>query len=212
MQAESNILGAAGSPERDFLGAGEIMACREGHSRAHHLFIKEGRVIGRLRWQGMRRAVYESDGVRFEITVGPLGKRINAIDSDGGESWLIERRRASPRRAQELRIEAAEGDNFCLSRTVDRGLRSRASLTVRKEFYASTLMTFRFETRHRTQTTFRVEITSTMKREARFGHRLLALTACRIILERRQSGSQPLRAKEKAGSISRARERIRFQG
>ncbi len=211
MQAKANSLGAGSPYEPDFIGAGEIMVRREGYSRANHLFIKEGRVIGRLSWRGMRRAVYESDGVRLEITVGPLGKRIYVVDRDGGESSLIERRQASPRRRRHLRIEAAEGDNFLLTRTVDGRLKSRASLTVCKEFYDSTLMVFKFETRRRTQTTFRVEITSTMKREARFGHRLLALVAARIILERRQSGSQPLRAKEEAGSAPRARVRVRFQ-
>ena len=211
MQAEANILSASVAMDRDFIGEGEIVVRREGCSRARHLFIKEGRVIGRLRWQGLRGAVYESDGVRLEIRVGALGRRINIIGHDGDESCLIERSRNNPHRREDLRIEAAEGDNFCISRTMDRRLRSQTSLTVYKEFYASTLMIFRYETMRRTQTTFHVEIKSTMKREARFGHRLLALLASHIILERRHSGSHPQRAKEKSSSVSHSRARIRFR-
>jgi len=53
-----------------------------------------------------------------------------------------------------------------------------------------------------------------MKWEARFLHRLLALIVCRIILERRRSGSQPQRVKEMRprhfASSARVRERKRI--
>jgi hypothetical protein len=52
-----------------------------------------------------------------------------------------------------------------------------------------------------------------MRREARFVHRLLALVVCRIILERRHSGSQPLRVKEQPrrfASSARVRDRKRL--
>jgi hypothetical protein len=52
-----------------------------------------------------------------------------------------------------------------------------------------------------------------MKWEARFVHRLLALSVCRIILERRHSGCRPQRVKEtklrRFASSARVRERKR---
>src|ERR687895_417723 len=84
--------------ERDFMGEAEVIVRREGHSRARHLFTVNGRVISRLRWRGMRQAVYEAEGMRFDINVTALGKRIAIISEDGGESFLVERSRANPRR------------------------------------------------------------------------------------------------------------------
>src|ERR1051325_3985126 len=117
MQASVNILKAAAGEtfERDFMGEGEIIVRREGHSRARHLFLLEGRTIARLQWRGLRRAVYEADGMRFAISVGALDKRIAIIAEDGSESFLVERSRANPHRAG-LRAEMAEGDNFRLLR------------------------------------------------------------------------------------------------
>jgi len=109
-------------------------------------------------------------------------------------------------------VEMAEGDNFRLMRSSDSRLRSEESLSVHKEFYTSTLLVFRFDVRRRTQTTARIEVKPVMKWEARFTHRLLALTVSRIILERRHSGSQPLRVKEQPQrftSSARVRERKR---
>jgi hypothetical protein len=49
-----------------------------------------------------------------------------------------------------------------------------------------------------------------MKWESRFIHRLIALIVCRIILERRHSGSRPMRVKERPrGFASSARVRNR---
>ena len=198
--------------ERDFIGECEVVVKREGHSRARHLFTANGRTIARLRWRGLRQAIYEADGMRYYITIGALQKRIAIATDEGAESFLLERSRANPRR-EEQRVEMAEGDNFCLSRSWDSRLRSDVSLAVHKEHYRSTLMTFRFNNTRRTQTTVRVEISSTMRREARFVHRLLALVVCRIILERRHSGSQPLRIKEhpaRFASSARVRDRKRL--
>ena len=196
---------------RDFMGEGEIVVRREGHSRARHLFISNGRTIARLRWQGLRRAIYEADGCRFDINVSALGRRIAIVTEEGSESFLLERARANPHR-EGVRIEMAENDNFRLIRSSDSRLRSEASLSVHKEFYTSTLLVFRFDVRRRTQTTARIEVKPVMKWEARFTHRLLALTVSRIILERRLSGSQPLRIKENPRhftSSARVRERKR---
>jgi hypothetical protein len=200
MQVSVEILSAAAGEafERDFPDAAEILVRREGHSRARHLFTVNGRIIARLRWRGQRRAVYEADGLRFYINVGALQKKIALTAEDGSESFLVERSRANPHRAG-LRVEMAEGDNFRLLRARDSRLRSAYSFSVNKPFYASTLMVFRFDAHRRTQTTARIEINPVMKREARFAHRLLALVACRIILERRHSGTQPLRVKERRG-------------
>ena len=197
--------------EREFIGEGEVVVKREGHSRARHLFSAGDETIARLRWRGLRQAVYEAEGLRYYIAIGALQKRIAIISEDGGESFLLERSRANPRR-EELRVEMAEGDNFCVTRSWDSRLRSDVSLAVHKEHYKSTLMVFRFSTVRRTQTTVRVEISSTMRRESRFVDRLLALVACRIILERRHSGAQPLRIKEhprRFASSARVRERKR---
>ena len=197
--------------ERDFMGEGEVIVRREGHSRARHLFTVHGRIVARLRWRGMRQAVYEADGLRFDINVTALGKRIAIISEDGSESFLVERSRANPRR-EDLRAEMAEGDNFCLMRSCESRFRSETSFAVHKEFYTSTLLVCRFDTRRRTQTTVRIEVKPVMKRESRFVHRLIALIACRIILERRHSGVQPLRVKERPprfASSARVRERKR---
>jgi hypothetical protein len=213
MKTGVEILRAAAGEafERDFMGQSEVIVHREGHSRARHLFTVSGHTIARLRWRGMRQAVYEAEGLRFDINVASLGKRIAIISEDGGESFLIERSRANPRR-EDLRAEMAEGDNFCLMRSCDSRLRSQTSFAVHKEFYASTLMVCRFDTRRRTQTTVRIEIKPVMKWESRFVHRLIALIACRIILERRHSGARPLRVKEsprRFASSYRVRERKR---
>jgi hypothetical protein len=211
MQASVNILTAIANEafERDFMGEGEILVRREGYSRAQHVFTVNGRAIARLKWRGLRRAVYETEGLKFYINVGSLGKRIAIASEEGSESSLVERSRANPNRAG-LRVEMAEGDNFRLLRARESSLRSEFSIAVNKQFYASTLMVFRFDGARRTQTTARIEVKSVMKWEARFIHRLLALVVCRIILERRNSGAQPLRVKEKppqfAGSY-RARSR-----
>ncbi len=197
--------------ERDFMGESEIIVHREGHSRARHLFTVNGRTIARLRWRGMRQAVYEAEGLRFDIYVASLGKRIVIISEDGGESFLVERSRANPRR-EDLRAEMAEGDNFCLMRSCDSRFRAETSFVVHKEFYTSTLLVCRFDTRRRTQTTVRIEVKPVMKWESRFVHRLIALIACRIILERQLSGARPLRVKEsprRFASSYRVRERKR---
>jgi hypothetical protein len=178
------------------MGEGEVIVRREGHSRAQHIFMAQGRTIARLRWRGLRRAVYESDAFSFDIKVSALDKRIAIIAEDGSESFLVERSRANPNKAG-LRVEMAEGDNFRLIRARESSLRSEDSFAINKQFYASTLMIFRFDTERRTQTTARIEVRPVMKWEARFAHRLFALVVCRIILERRHSGSQPRRVKEK---------------
>ncbi|HKQ09085.1 MAG TPA: hypothetical protein VJ464_28440 [Blastocatellia bacterium] len=200
MQASVEILSAqAGEAyERDFLGEAEVLVRREGHSRARHLFTVNGRTIARLRWRGQRRAVYEAEGLRFYIDVGALDKKIALTSEDGGESVLVERSRANPHRAG-LRVEMAEGDNFRLLRARDSRLRSAYSFSINKPFYASTLMVFHFDASRRMQTTARIEVKPVMKWEARFVHRLLALVVCRIILERRHSGTQPRRGKERLG-------------
>jgi hypothetical protein len=199
MQASADILSAAAGEvfERDFMGEGEILVRREGYSRAQHVFIVNGRAIARLRWRGLRRAVYEADGARFDISVAALERRIAVISEDGGESFLIERSRANPNKAG-LRVEMAEGDNFRLLRSRESNLRSGSCIEVKKQFYASTLMVFRFDNARRTQTTARIEVKPVMKWESRFAHRLLAAVVCRIILERRHSGAQPLRVKERS--------------
>lgn len=208
----NHLVSAAGDVfEPDFIGECEIKVRREGHSRARHTFSVGKRIIGRLRWIGMRRAVYEGDGGTFDIIVGPLGKRISAICPQNTESQLVERSRANPHRAG-IRVEMAEGDNFRIVRSLDSRLRSEQSFVVNKKFYNSQLLVFRFTTGVRSQTTVRVNVTQTMKWEARFLHRLLALVVCRIILERRQAGAQRVRVKEKQqpqGFSSSARVRNR---
>src|SRR5262249_59368074 len=103
----------------------------------------------------------------------------------------------------------AEGDNFCLMRTWDSRFRGLSAFTVHKQFYASTLLVFHFDTRRRSQTTARVEVKPVMRWESHFVHRLLALVVCRIILERRHSGSVRQRTKEPRGVTRRARVRER---
>lgn len=199
--------------ERDFIGECEITVKREGFSRARHKFLAAGRTIARLRWRGLRRAVYEGEGSRFDIIVGALDKRITIITKDGNESCLIERSRANPR-CEKLRVEMAEGDNFCVLRYCGSRLRASASFVVHKQFYTSTLLVFRFDTLRRTQTTVQIEVSPNMKWEVKFMHRLLALIVCRIILERRHSGSHPLHVKENrrnvAGSSVRRAKRRRI--
>jgi len=199
--------------ERDFMGAGEVIVQRVGHSRVQHVFTANGRTIARLRWRGLRRAVYEADALKLDINVGALDKRISIISEDGSESFLLERSRANPNK-EELRIEMAEGDNFCLMRSWDSRLRAEASFVASKQFYVSKLLVFHFNMRHRTQTTARIVVNPVMKWEARFMHRLLALIVCRIILERRHSGSRRLRIKEikprRFASSARVRERKRI--
>ena len=203
MQAKINILTAASGEafERDFMGEGEIVVKREGHSRARHIFIVNGRIIGRLRWRGMRRAVYEAEGASFHIKVGALDKSICITSEDGGESFLIERSRANPHKAG-MRAQMAEGDDFRVLRSCGSRFKLETSFFINKPFYHSTLMAFYFDTGRRTQTTVRIQVEPAMKWEARFIHRLLALVVCRIILERRHSGSQPLRVKEKSRCFS----------
>lgn len=200
--------------ERDFMGAGEVVVRRVGQSRVRHVFTSNGVVVGRLRWRGHRRAVYEADGRKWDINVGALDKRIVIVSDDGSESFLVERSRANPNK-EELRVEMAEGDNFCLKRSWDSRLRAEASFVVSKQFYVSKLLVFKFNMRKRTQTTARIVINSVMKWEARFMHRLLALIVCRIILERRHSGARRLRIKEEIrpprfASSARVRERKRI--
>src|SRR5215469_15873443 len=132
--------------ERYFIGQGEIIVRREGHSRVRHIFTINDRVIARLRWHGLRRALYETEDARFYIGVSALGKRISITSEDGGESFLVERSRANPNK-QQLRVEMAEGDNFRLERSWDSRFRSDTSFIIHKEFYTSTLLVFRFDLR-----------------------------------------------------------------
>ena len=214
MAGLANLVARAGEVfERDFMGAGEIVVRRVGQSRVRHVFTSNGITVGRLRWRGHRRAVYEAEGSKWYINVGALDKRIAIVSEDGSESFLIERSRANPNQ-EELRVEMAEGDNFCLKRSWDSRLRAEASFVLSKQFYVSKLLVFRFNMRRRTQTTARIVINSVMKWEARFMHRLLALIVCRIILERRHSGAKRLRMKEirprRFASSARVRERKRI--
>jgi len=211
----SSLIAVAGEVfERDFMGAGEVIVQRVGHSRVQHVFTVNGRTIARLRWRSLRRAVYEADDARWDITVGALDKRISIISDDGSESFLVERSRANPNK-EELRGEMAEGDNFCLMRACDSRFRAEASFIVHKQFYASRLLVFHFDMRRRTQTTARIVVNPVMKWESKFMHRLLALVVCRIILERRRSGALPLRIKEsklrrRFATSARVRERKRL--
>ena len=199
--------------EHDFMGSGEVIVQRVGQSRAQHIFTVNGRTVARLRCRGLRRAFYEAEDARWHISVGALDKRISIVCDDGSESFLVERSRANPNK-ETLRVEMAEGDNFCLMRSWDSRLRAEASFAVSKQFYVSTLLVFHFNMGKRTQTTARIVINPVMKWEARFLHRLLALIVCRIILERRRSGSQPRRVKEinprRFASSARVRERKRM--
>jgi len=198
MQRSADILVASASEpfEREFVGKGEILVQREGYSRMRHVFIHKGKTLARLKWYGMRRAVYETEGERYDISIGALAKRIRVISESGSESLLIERSRGNARQ-ENLRLEMAEGDNFCLTRSWNKRLKHEALLELHKAFYASTLLTFTYDVKLRTQTTVQIAVKSTMQREARFAHRLLALVVCRIILERRSSGARPHRVKEK---------------
>jgi hypothetical protein len=210
----ASLIAVAGEAfERDFIGSAEVIVQRVGQSRAQHIFTVNGRIVARLRWRGLRRAFYEAEDVRWDINVSALDKRISIISDDGSESFLVERSRANPNK-EVLRVEMAEGDNFCLMRSWDSRLRAEASFSVNKQFYVSKLLVFHFNMRQRTQTTARVVINPVMKWEARFLHRLLALIVCRIILERRRSGSQPQRVKEinprRFASSARVRERKRM--
>jgi hypothetical protein len=215
MEASINHLTSATGEtfERDFLGECEIVVRREGHSRARHIFTVGKRTIARLRWIGMRRAIYEAEGQQFDIKVSPLGKSIAFIAQDGRESFLVERSRANPHKAG-MRVEMAEGDNFRLLQNLDSRLREEQSIIINKKFYNSQLLVFRFNTRIRTQTTVRVSVEQAMKWEARFMHRILALVVCRIILERRNSGAHRMRMKEKkplhaaGGTNGRERKKI----
>jgi len=197
MQAGVEILTAAAGEqfERDFMGAGEVVVLREGHSRARHLLTVNGRTIARLRWRGLRRAIYEADGKRYYINVAAQNRKISIVSEDGGESFLVERSHANANREQ-MRAEMAEGDNFCLMRSWDSRFRGLVSFAVHKQFYASTLLVFHFDLHRRTQTTARVDVKPVMRWESQFVHRLLALVICRIIVERRLSGKQPQRVKE----------------
>jgi hypothetical protein len=206
-------LAAGETPEAEFFGEGEVTVRREGYSHSRHILLLNGKPLAKLRWYGMRRAVYESDGLKYEISVGALQRRICVISQDGSESVLIERSRANPRR-EDLRAEMAEGDNFCFVRSWSSRFKSQASLTVHKDFYTSTLLVFRYDTERRTQTTVRIGVNPVMKWEAKFAHRLLALGVCRIILERRHSGTHQLKQKENPRhfvSSARARERKKLR-
>ncbi|MBI3653907.1 MAG: hypothetical protein HY231_22990 [Acidobacteria bacterium] len=198
MEANTNYLTSSTGDtfEQDFIGECEVVVKREGHSRARHTFTVGKRIIARLKWIGMRRAVYEVDGQIFDINVKALGKSIALIAPDGSESFLIERSKANPHKAG-MRVEMAEGDNFRLLRKIDSRLREEQSIVINKKFYQSHLLVFHFNTRVRSQTTVRVMVEPAMRWEARFMHRILALVVCRIILERRNSGTHRTRMKEK---------------
>jgi hypothetical protein len=59
----ANLIAVAGEAfERDFMGAGEVIVRRVGQSRARHVLTSNGVTVGRLRWRGLRRAIYEADG------------------------------------------------------------------------------------------------------------------------------------------------------
>src|ERR1044072_8239831 len=135
MQASVDISSASAGEvyERDFMGEGEVLVRREGYSRAQHVFIVNGRTIARLRWRGLRRAVYEADGLSFDIKVGALDRRIGIISEDGSESFLVESSRATPNK-EGLRVEMAEGDNFRLLRSRESSLRSGLSIEITKQF------------------------------------------------------------------------------
>src|ERR1044071_2163779 len=141
MKANVNYFtsGAGDAFEQDFIGECEVVVRREGHSRARHIFTVGNRTIARLRWIGMRRAVYEADGQTFDINVRPLGKCITFVSPDGNESFLVERSKANPHKAG-LRVEMAEGDNFRLLRNLDSRLRGEQSIVINKKFYNSQLL------------------------------------------------------------------------
>ncbi|MGH9761854.1 MAG: hypothetical protein ACREDR_22780 [Blastocatellia bacterium] len=190
------VWGGMGRPlDRDFVEEGELLVRREGFSRARHSFALNGNRLGRLRWRGLRRAEYEGGEARYDIYVGALEKGVRLISQSGGESRLIERSRPN-KRGEGLRIEMAEGATFCMSEA--RGVRGRltAAVVIRKAFQTTDLLVCSYETRRRTQTTLRIVVTPDMKRESRFFHRIIALVACWVILERRRQGGQPMKRKE----------------
>ena len=105
----------------------------------------------------------------------------------------------------------AEGDNFQLLRGLG-AVSDQKLLSIVIKSSTPRRCSFYFDTRRRTQTTVRIEVRPVMKWEARFVHRLLALVVCRIILERRHSGAQPIRVKERPrGSVGGSRSRSRRQ-
>lgn len=197
MRTSAEILKAAADqlPDPDFLDDKEIDVRREGYSRARHLFVAGGRTVARLRWRGRRRALYDSDGMRLEIAVGPLDRKISAVSSDGARSVLTEGSRANPHR-EDLRIEMAEGDNFCLTKKLGKRLRTMQCFDVYKEFSNCSLMALSFDGSRRSQTAVTIRFNEDIRGETRFVHRLLALIVCRIILDRRHSGLPRIRKKE----------------
>lgn len=187
--------GAARELDGDFIDGGEVLVEREGYTRSRHSFTINGEWLADLSWRGRRRAFYRNERKRYEISVGPLQKLVRIISDDGKESQLIERSRTR-QRARRLRIEMAEGANFCLFEKASRGPRQPATILVRKPFETLVLVECSYQIQERTQTTVRITIKPGMKGEERYLHRIMALITCWIILQRRRSGLKPHRIKE----------------
>ena len=176
------------TPEDDFVGRGRIKVSRKGRYHPVYLLQLNGTALAQLAWRGPRRVSYRilPEGETFEMKIGPMKRKIRALERDGKLSKLIVKSNHNLER-RDLRIQMSNGDNFVVSRR-QLGRWGASRLEVRKQHYLNSLLVFHFDHKD-PDAPILIDVERLMRWEVGHFHRLLALVTARVGLERRMMGS-----------------------
>jgi hypothetical protein len=174
-------------PEGDFCGRGRIKVARKGRYHPVYALSFNGQPLADLVWQGARRIRYTAHetGARYEMRIGPMQRKIRAIDHDGRIARIMVPSNHNLAR-REMRLLMGDGDVFLLRRgALDRFGASR--FEIRKQHYLNSVLIFHFDPSDVTAPIL-IDVERLMRWEIRHFHTLLALVTARIGLEYRWNG------------------------
>ena len=174
-------------PESDFCGRGRIRVVRKGRYHPVYALSFNGEPIADLSWQGKRRISYiaHSNGARYDMKIGPMQRKIRAIDHDGRIARIMVSSNHNLAR-REMRLLMGDGDVFLLKRS-SRDRFGAMRFEIRKQHYLNSVLVFHFDPNDVTAPIL-IDVERLMRWEIRHFHTLLALVTARIGLEYKWNG------------------------
>jgi hypothetical protein len=160
---------------------------RKGRYHPVYTLTFNGEQIAELAWQGRRRISYVSTatGARYDLKIGPMQRKIRAIDHDGRIARIMVSSNHNLARRQ-MRLLMGDGDVFFAKRgALDRF--GAARLEIRKQHYLNPVLVFHFDPSDLTAPIL-IDVERLMKWEIRHFHTILALVTARIGLEYKWNG------------------------
>lgn len=174
-------------PETDFCGRGRIRVVRKGRYHPVYALSFNGDSIAELAWQGRRRITYvaSASGSRFDLKIGPMQRKIRAVDDDGRIAKIMVSSNHNLAR-REMRLLMGDGDVFLARRgPLDRFGATR--LEIRKQHYLNAVLVFHFDPND-VAAPILIDVERLMRWEIRHFHPILALVTSRIGLEYKWNG------------------------